>query len=128
MKKFDKPENCPVCFEELNDTDFIECGHWVHMECIKKSNTNKCPICRHKLSSQFNNLSNIDKSAPALGVILYPFDASVSTLPEKLDRVDSPLTLIFTFPSAVCIKEFVDETLLFCDINRGGEIDQEDAG
>ena len=46
IKKYDKPNDCPVCFEPMNEHNPLLCGHWVHIDCIKKSGKNKCPICR----------------------------------------------------------------------------------
>jgi gas vesicle protein len=48
--KFDKPEECPVCFESLSNQKIpLECDHWVHSKCIKKSGKAQCPICRKEL-------------------------------------------------------------------------------
>ena len=35
---------CPVCTENINSS--LNCGHFVHKECIIKSGKNECPICR----------------------------------------------------------------------------------
>lgn len=46
----EKPKECPVCYEEFEEKDiYLECGHWVHMECVVKSGKKECPICRRKL-------------------------------------------------------------------------------
>ena len=43
----EKPQDCPVCFESLdNENKTLSCGHWVHKECIIKSKKDCCPICR----------------------------------------------------------------------------------
>ena len=45
--KCEKPDECCVCFDTLNETDSaLSCGHYIHMECIVKSKKSTCPICR----------------------------------------------------------------------------------
>lgn len=42
-----KPEECSVCFESLtNEKKALDCGHWIHRECIIRSGKSECPICR----------------------------------------------------------------------------------
>jgi hypothetical protein len=50
--KFDKPTECPVCFEALDNEKYpmIPCGHWVHYDCIINSANEKCCICRTKIT------------------------------------------------------------------------------
>ena len=39
--------DCVICTEELlSDISDLECKHQVHWECIAKSGTSQCPICR----------------------------------------------------------------------------------
>lgn len=43
----EKPDDCPVCCEIFTETDkHLECGHWVHLDCVRKSMRAECPICR----------------------------------------------------------------------------------
>ncbi len=46
--------DCPVCYDKINDTIPISCGHWVCRKCIVKSKKFICPICRRdiKMSTQ----------------------------------------------------------------------------
>ena len=45
--KAEKPQDCPVCFESLdNENKTLSCGHWVHTECVIKSKKDCCPLCR----------------------------------------------------------------------------------
>jgi len=46
--KFTKPSECAVCFHSLSDEKhpILECGHWIHYDCIFKSNKLECPLCR----------------------------------------------------------------------------------
>jgi len=58
FKVYEKPDNCCVCFESLNKTNqSLECGHWVHIECIKQQRdvVAKCPLCRQVLNIQLKN-------------------------------------------------------------------------
>lgn len=49
-KKFSETE-CPVCFEEFetNFTPLEPCGHFIHIECVKKTNKMECPLCRQPI-------------------------------------------------------------------------------
>jgi uncharacterized Zn finger protein (UPF0148 family) len=45
--KFDKPKDCPICLEKLNDKyPLLNCGHWIHHNCVIQSGKAECPICR----------------------------------------------------------------------------------
>lgn len=55
MKKYDKPDHCPICFETLEDSDCLECGHWTHVKCIQKTNKSQCVICRNTLNIKIEN-------------------------------------------------------------------------
>jgi len=46
---YDKPNECPVCYEVLRTSKPLSCGHWVHKKCIVKSLKNECPICRKEV-------------------------------------------------------------------------------
>jgi len=45
----EKPSECPVCYEALEDHKPLSCGHWVHKSCIIKSKKDNCPMCRAKV-------------------------------------------------------------------------------
>lgn len=45
--RLEKPEECAVCFESLESVhNPLQCGHYIHPECIIKSKKSICPICR----------------------------------------------------------------------------------
>lgn len=46
----EKPEDCPICCFDLHMNEPLECGHWVHHECILKSGKKECPFCRKTLN------------------------------------------------------------------------------
>jgi hypothetical protein len=48
-KPFPKPEDCPICLEILGNEKPLACGHWVHIECLRKHFKPECPMCRKKL-------------------------------------------------------------------------------
>ena len=40
-------EQCCVCLELMGrQQNNLECGHWIHWECVRKSGRRRCPICR----------------------------------------------------------------------------------
>ena len=46
-----KPEECIICYESLaNQKRSLDCGHWIHKQCIIKSAKAECTICRKKLN------------------------------------------------------------------------------
>ncbi len=55
FKQNNTQDECPVCLEALNKGDQIECGHYVHLECLKSAQrvSNKlyyeCPCCKYEL-------------------------------------------------------------------------------
>jgi len=87
-------ELCPVCTEEMCETDKLECGHQLHPRCVKKAadalqeqradlgypslQYARCPLCRA-------DLLNIPvKPAPWFGEITLN-TAQVSTLLQILE-------------------------------------------
>ncbi len=56
MYRFEKPEECPICANGLEDEKYPlrgevegKCGHWVHHSCVILSGKQECPICREKI-------------------------------------------------------------------------------
>lgn len=57
-----KPVECIVCYDSLiNQSKPLECGHWIHTECIIQSAKAECPLCRTKLKLNKKLLQRIDK-------------------------------------------------------------------
>lgn len=47
--------SCSICMELMGrQKNSLECGHWVHFECMKKTN-GTCPICRRNVISSLPN-------------------------------------------------------------------------
>lgn len=53
-------EACPVCFEN-NVKHILDCGHWVHKECIILSGKAECPICRTMVSMTKLDMKKLNK-------------------------------------------------------------------
>ena len=55
FKKFNKIEDCLICFNPTTESDQLECGHYFHVNCLKEAqkHTNKlfcnCPVCKYEL-------------------------------------------------------------------------------
>ena len=45
----EKPEDCIICTEKMEDDRSLECGHWIHYSCIQKQFKAECPVCRKSL-------------------------------------------------------------------------------
>ncbi len=50
---YEKPDSCIICTENSILNRF-ECGHWLHIECLKKQFKPECPLCRMPLNIQVN--------------------------------------------------------------------------
>ena len=56
-----KPVDCVVCCESLsNEEKPLDCGHWIHIDCIINTAKAECPICRKKLQFKKNILDKIE--------------------------------------------------------------------
>jgi hypothetical protein len=75
----EKPQDCPICLDKLNESNPLQCGHWVHMSCLKKHFKPECPICRKKLDiivegkapslyDDYMEQDNLDIQGSVLGV------------------------------------------------------------
>jgi hypothetical protein len=65
MMKLEKPDECVICIESLKDEqNSLCCGHWVHLECIKKQFKAECPLCRHPLNIQVTGVMPVDCIVP----------------------------------------------------------------
>ena len=60
---FDKPEECPVCLDTLKDEKYplLECGHWVHHDCVINSGKAECPCCRAQVKLNKTQQSKLKK-------------------------------------------------------------------
>lgn len=59
----DKPDECPICLESLeNMTKPLECGHWIHIDCVAKSMKPECPVCRKVIKLPKKILKTIDEN------------------------------------------------------------------
>jgi Ring finger domain len=45
----EKPEDCIICTEKMEEERSLECGHWIHYSCIQKQFKAECPVCRKSL-------------------------------------------------------------------------------
>jgi len=52
--RLEKPDDCPVCMELISsETETpLECGHWIHKQCLRQSNKINCPMCRNKMNQK----------------------------------------------------------------------------
>ena len=59
-----KPEECIICLENIaQQKRALECGHWIHKQCIINSAKAECPLCRTRLHLGPQALNKIDKLA-----------------------------------------------------------------
>ena len=75
----ERPDDCGVCFEKLNETDSkTSCGHYFHhrtclMTWLITSRTSKCPTCRSELELSNEDLLEIRNGPflPDAPVLMY---------------------------------------------------------
>lgn len=55
-KKADEDEECPVCYEKVDEVAIIpSCGHRFHFECLEKWEKGTCPMCRGNILTEDND-------------------------------------------------------------------------
>lgn len=49
--RFEKPDDCPICMDIISEESEtpLECGHWIHKECLIPTNIHICPVCRQNM-------------------------------------------------------------------------------
>ena len=64
----EKPQNCPICLEEITDLSITHCGHKFCKECITSflKRFNKCPNCRAHITdaTTYNVVQSKPESKP----------------------------------------------------------------
>ncbi len=67
FKSVNKSCECLICLNDVQECDQLECGHYVHLSCLKQyqESGNKlfydCPLCKHELSN-IKPEFNLDKN------------------------------------------------------------------
>jgi hypothetical protein len=57
--KQEKPEECPVCLENINDDEYLSCGHYVHKCCVIKSKKTCCPMCKKEVELEIADIKQM---------------------------------------------------------------------
>jgi len=90
--KLDRPEECAICTEDLNDKDRpLRCGHTFHRSCWNRwqQTKNQCPICRTNFQPNKNqttiDLSSVDLTEENISLIAILI-SQVTGLPEQTAR------------------------------------------
>ena len=49
--RLEKPDDCPICMDEISESSEtpLECGHWIHKNCLIPTNLHICPVCRQDM-------------------------------------------------------------------------------
>lgn len=66
--------DCPICYEY--NSDFLPCGHKVHIACIKKCDKKICPLCRHPVFQEIKEHKHIK---------YYSYDGVISIKKKKYE-------------------------------------------
>jgi len=65
----EKPDDCVICTEKMNENDPLNCGHWIHYTCIQKQFKAECPVCRAPLDINVKGSRPSDESLNILRVV-----------------------------------------------------------
>jgi hypothetical protein len=57
--KQEKPDECPVCLEEIGEHEHLSCGHYVHKCCLIKSKKTCCPMCKNEVKLEIEDIRQI---------------------------------------------------------------------
>ena len=114
--KYPKPNNCIICYSSLHQTQRpLDCGHWVHRKCIKKTEKAECPICKTPVSDVdpediHSLLDQINENALLFAVILFQMYAFLTNpnnrtlglehfieciIPENIRNRDAVFTMLY---------------------------------
>lgn len=52
----EKPDDCVICTEKMNENNPLHCGHWIHYGCVEKQFNAECPVCRSPLDIQVKGI------------------------------------------------------------------------
>lgn len=55
----EKPDECPVCYEEISCEEHLSCGHYVHRSCVIKTKKTCCPMCKSEIALDATELKQI---------------------------------------------------------------------
>ena len=57
----DKPDECPICWESLDEVDEpLSCGHYMHKNCLLNGGQTICGICRQEVYLSDDELATIE--------------------------------------------------------------------
>ena len=77
--RLEKPDDCPICMDTISivtETP-LECGHWIHKECLIPTNKHICPVCRqsmkpHEIIFVFGEIQQYNQYQPFIHESLLP--------------------------------------------------------
>jgi hypothetical protein len=91
--KQDKPAECIICTDEMNENTPLECGHWIHIECVKKHFKPECPLCRTSLNINVTGNIPINESLEELNQTNITIQINITLIEgsesEQDDDIDS---------------------------------------
>ena len=125
----EKPDDCVICTEKMNENNPLHCGHWIHYKCVQKQFKAECPICRSPLDIE---VKGSRPSAEVVNVVQLVGDVVerwfeegediVAPDPRPLNRVEEMLIQIHGYiPQLLYTREISDE-----DSDDEGVVNEED--
>ena len=125
----EKPDDCVICTEKMNENNPLHCGHWIHYKCVQKQFKAECPVCRSPLDIE---VKGSRPSAEVVNVVQLVGDVVerwfeegediVAPEPRPLNRVEEMLIQIHGYiPQLLYTREITDE-----DSDDEGVVNEED--
>lgn len=92
-KILERPETCAICFEKLEESKSLECGHWLHIVCVQKHFRPECPLCRAPLNIEVtgkypNSNITFEETIPTFEETILAFSDIVNVGPTIRRNVD----------------------------------------
>jgi len=100
-----KPVECLVCYESLTNQKYaLDCGHWIHTECIINSAKAECPLCRKIITLGKRNMNKLEKIAKK---------RKIETLQQEEDDLRAGLQEHMTGVIRPLLEENIEEIVGF---------------
>ena len=111
--KFEKPDVCIVCVESVKKMKTpLDCGHWIHLECVVASGKQECPLCKKKVEIDEKDMEKCKKNGRKLKKYLK--DKELREVYEE-DMDDLKKLGYFTCSDGECSCHEVSEYDTSCD-------------
>lgn len=108
-----KEDRCPVCFEDIDE--FLDCGHWVHEECVAKSFRAECPICRKPVDIDVQEKPHFEEDFIYEENVEEGFIYNDEVICEKSERHIELEGILSSLKNSLVYHEFLEDDIEFVE-------------